>query len=206
MTREELLSDLAYARTLAEEGRQAPLLGGAYLVLWGVLSVAAFLGQWALITGHAPRLDGAAFGLLWGGFAELGVTGTILLARRTRTQPGLASIGVRAEIAVWDGARMALSAIAIGCILRMVLEPDAQAANAIMGGVFAIYGAALYGSARLSQQYWMGLYAWFSIAAAVLLCAFANQPWAYLVAAAGSGLVLIAPGFILLKREPSAIV
>ena len=37
MTREEMLADLAYARTLAEEGRHAPLIGGRYLVLFGAL-------------------------------------------------------------------------------------------------------------------------------------------------------------------------
>lgn len=206
MTREEMLADLTYARALAEEGRHAPLLGGAYFVLWGVLTATAFVAQWALIAGYAPRLGGGAFAVLWGGFILLGMGGTMLLARRTRAQPGLSSIGVRAEIAVWTGARMALSAIAVGCILQMVLEQNPLAANAIMGGVFAIYGAALYGSAKLSQQNWMVLYAWLSIAVAVLLYAFANQAWAYLIAAAGSGVVLIAPGLVLLKNEPSAIV
>lgn len=206
MTREEMLADLTYARTLAEEGRHAPLLGGAYFVLWGVLGAAAFAGHWALIAGYAPRLDGAGFAVLWSGFVVLGLIGTMLLSRRTRVQPGLSSIGVRAEIAVWDGARLALTAIAAGCLLRMFLEQDPSAANAIMGGVFAIYGAALFGAAQLSEQRWMMLYAWLSIGVAVLVGAFANQPWAYLIAAAGSALVLIAPGIVLLKNEPSAIV
>jgi hypothetical protein len=49
MTRDEMLADLAYARTLAEEGRHAPLLGGAYLVFWGLLNAAAFAAQFAII-------------------------------------------------------------------------------------------------------------------------------------------------------------
>ena len=47
MTREEMLADLAYARTLAEEGRHAPLLGGPYLLFWGALNAVAFAAQFA---------------------------------------------------------------------------------------------------------------------------------------------------------------
>ncbi len=49
MTRDEMLADLAYARTLAEEGRNAPLLGGAYLLFWGALNSIAFFAHWAVI-------------------------------------------------------------------------------------------------------------------------------------------------------------
>ena len=36
-SKEELVSELAYVRTLAEEGRDAPLIGGRYYVIWGGL-------------------------------------------------------------------------------------------------------------------------------------------------------------------------
>jgi hypothetical protein len=54
MTRDEMLADLAYARTLAEEGRQAPLVGGAYLIFFGVLIALCYLIQWAALTGALP--------------------------------------------------------------------------------------------------------------------------------------------------------
>ncbi len=206
MTRDEMLADLSYARALAEEGRHAPLLGGAYLLLWGVLSTIAFIGQWTLLAGHAPLLNGAAFAILWGGFAALGVIGTILLARRTSKQPGLTSVSVRAEIAVWDGVRLALTAIAFGAIGRMMLTGDTEAPNIIFGAAFALYGAALFAVAVLSEQKWLHGFGALAIAIAFALCLFANEAWAYLIAAGGSLVVLAAPGVLLLKREPSALV
>lgn len=206
MTREELLDDLAYARTLAEEGRHAPLLGGGYLVLFGALNLCASTAQWALLTGRLPLLDGAAFAFLWTSYSLLAGIGIAALRLRGRDKPGLTTIGVRAERAVWTGTALALSAVALGSIARMLLNQDTDAPNAIFGAAFALYGAALYATSKLSQQSWMKNFAWTSIAVAAALCVFANEAWAYLIAAMGSALVLLWPGLILMRHEPSTIV
>lgn len=205
MTREELLQDLAYARALAEEGRHAPLLGGSHLVFWGALNAVAFAAHWATLEGVLPG-GGAGLPLLWLGYGLVAVLGMILLRRRTAAKPGLSAIGARAERAIWSGAAIALAAIALGSIARMALSGDVTAPNAIFGAAFALYGAALFGVATLSEQKWLRAFAWLSAAVAGTLCLFANESWAYLNAAAGSLLVLFVPGVILLRREPSAIV
>ena len=39
-----LASEIAYVKTLAEEGRNAPLIGGVFYLIWGVtLAIACFL-------------------------------------------------------------------------------------------------------------------------------------------------------------------
>jgi hypothetical protein len=206
MTRDELLQDVAYARSLAEEGRHAPLLGGAYFVFWGLLNTAAFTTHWAVLAGHLPYADGLSFAGIWIAYGVIAGIGMTLLRGRIRTKPGLTSIGVRAESAMWSGAAIALLAVAIGSIARMLAEGDGNAPNAIFGAAFALYGAALFGTAKLSQQKWLTAFAWLSFAVAGSLCLFANQSWAYLNAAAGSLAVLFVPGLILLRREPSDIV
>jgi hypothetical protein len=206
VTREEMLQDLAYARTLAEEGRHAPLLGGAYLCFWGVLNAAAFTAHWGVLEGHIPFANGAAFAGVWAAYGVIAGLGMFLLAQRTRQKPGLTTIGVRAESAMWRGAALALLAVVVGSIVRMMMESDPTAPNAIFGAAFALYGAALFGTAKLSQQNWLAAFAWLSFAVAFTLCVFANQNWAYLNAAVGSLLVLLAPGLVLLRREPSAVV
>ncbi len=206
MTREELLSDLAYARTLAEEGRHAPLLGGAHLAFWGVLNAVAFASQWAILEGWLPMADGAAFAMLWFGYGVAAGIGTFWLNQRTRSKPGQTAIGARAERALWTGAAMALLAIVFGSIVRMMITGDTTAPNAIFGPAFAIYGAALIGTASLSGQTWIKNFGFTSVAIGLLLCLFANEHWAYLLASSGSLLVLAWPGVILLKHEPSAIV
>lgn len=206
MTREEMLQDLAYARSLAEEGRHAPLLGGAHLVFWGVLNALAFTGQWGILSGQLPHMDGAAFAVLWMSYGLIAAVGTTILRMRASTKPGLTTIGARAERAVWTGASLAILAVVAGSLARMILDSDWTAPNAIFGAAFALYGAALIATAMMSEQNWLRGFGWIAVLAAGALCLFANQHWAYLIAAAGSLLTLAAPGVILLRREPSAVV
>ncbi len=206
MTREEILQDLAYARSLAEEGRHAPLLGGGYLVFWGLLNAIAFTTHWAVLEGHLADLNGAAFPAVWIAYGVLAGIGMAILKTRARDKPGRTSIGVRAEAAMWQGAALAIGAVVIGSIGRLIVDADPMAPNAIFGAAFALYGAALYGTACLSQQTWLKAFAWLSFAVAGSLCLFANENWAYLNAAAGSLAVLFVPGLRLLRSEPTSIV
>lgn len=205
MTREEMLQDIAYARTLAEEGRNAPLLGGAYLLFWGVLNSLAFSAHWSVVEDRFG-IGNAGYGIVWMSYGIIAAIGMTLLRMRTREKPGLTTIGARAERAVWSGAGLALLAIVAGSIARMIFSGDSTAPNAIFGAAFAIYGAALFAVSMMTDQAWLRAFAWLSISVAGTLCLFANESWAYLVAAIGSLLVLAWPGVILLKREPSAIV
>jgi hypothetical protein len=205
MTRDEMLADLAYARTLAEEGRNAPLLGGSYLVFWGVLNAIAFAAQFGIFQGFVPLLDGMSFGLLWLGYGAVAVVGMTLLRMRTRTKPGLTAIGTRAERALWSGAAIAVMAVVIGSIVRMIITNDPTAPNAILAAAFALYGAALFGTASLSDQTWLRGFGWLSVGVAANAAMFADQDWVYVIASVGSLLALAWPGIILLRREPSAI-
>jgi hypothetical protein len=206
MTRDEMLADLAYARTLAEEGRHTPLLGGSYLVFWGCLNAIAFAAQFGIQRGYLPFMDGASFAVLWVAYGTIAATGMTLLRMRTRGKPGLTAIGTRAERALWSGAAIALLAVVAGSIARMLTTSDPSAPNAILGAAFALYGAALFGTASLSEQTWLRAFGWLSVSVAGTLCLFANQDWAYVVASIGSLLALAWPGIILLRREPSAVV
>lgn len=206
MTRDEMLADLAYARTLAEEGRHAPLLGGAHLTFWGVMNAIAFATQFAILEGFIPMAGGAAFGVLWISYGFAAAIGMIALRIRTRGKPGLTAIGTRAERALWTGAAIAVMAVVIGSIARMFITGDSSAPNAILGAAFALYGAALFGTASLSEQTWLRGFGWLAVSVAGTACMFADQNWVYVVASIGSLLALAWPGLILLKREPSAIV
>lgn len=206
MTREELLDDLAYARTLAEEGRHAPLLGGGYLLFWGVLNATAFTAHWAVLENILSAFGNAGFAVVWMAYGVIAGLGMTALRARTRSKPGLTAIGARAERAVWTGAGIALMAIVIGSIARLIITQDPTAPNAIFGAAFAIYGAALFAAADLSDHGWLKRFAWLSAGVSLTLCLFANDNWAYLYAAIGSLLVLAWPGLVLLKREPSVIV
>ena len=106
MTREELLQDLNYARTLAEEGRHAPLIGGAYLVLFGVLLAVCYAAQFYILT--SDTLPPAYAGFLWMGFGACAAIGVMALRGRTQRMPGVTSVGNKAERIVWNGVAIAI--------------------------------------------------------------------------------------------------
>ena len=117
MTREEMLSDLAYARTLAEEGRHAPLVGGSYPVFFGVLLALCYGAQYAILSG-ALAVPTNTIGLIWAGFGVLATVGSIVLGKRVGALPGGAAISNRVDRAVWQGVVIAILVVVIGTILR----------------------------------------------------------------------------------------
>jgi hypothetical protein len=203
VTREELLQDLAYARTLAEEGRQAPLIGGGFLVLFGVLLTIAYSAQWAVLASFIPSI---AIGFIWMGFGLFALLGSFMLSARVRSLPGGASLANKADRSVWQGVAISIMAVVAGVILRGIVSNDMAAANAIMAAGFGMYGIALFTTGCVSSETWLRTFAWIAWGVSVGLWYFLNDAWAYLLAAGASVVVLIIPGVILLRREPSTTV
>ena len=158
MTREEMLSDLAYARTLAEEGRHAPLVGGSYPVFFGVLLALCYGAQYAILSG-ALAVPTNTIGLIWGGFGVLATVGSIVLGKRVGALPGGAAISNRVDRAVWQGVVIAILVVVIGTILRAILLGDYMAPNAIVASGFGLYGVAIYATATLSGETWLRSFA-----------------------------------------------
>lgn len=204
MTREDIMQDLAYARTLAEEGRQAPLIGGAYLVLFGVLLTVAWTAQFFVMS--RPDLHDAWSGAIWMGFGLLAPIGIFALRARTRSLPGGSSVGNRVDRTVWQGVAIAIMAVVAGTVLRSIFTDDFRVTDAIMAAGFALYGVALYVTASLSSQGWLRAFAWLAWAISATLWFYLGAAWAYLFAAAGAVLVLLIPGVVLMMREPSKVV
>lgn len=203
MTREELLQDLAYARTLAEEGRQAPLIGGSYLVLFGVLLTIAYAAQYAALTGAMPR---DYIGFIWIGFGAFAFVGCVILGFRSRAMPGGGSVGNRADRTIWQGVAWAILVVVFGAVARSITYQDYSGANAIMAAGFGMYGIALYATASLSGHMWLRRVAWLAWGVSFTLWYFLGETWAYLAAAAGAVLVLLIPGIIMMRGEPAKVV
>lgn len=203
MTREELLQDVAYARTLAEEGRQTPLVGGAYLVLFGVLLAVCYTAQYFALMG---AMDTNQIGWIWMGFGAGALIGSLALRGRTKSMPGASSAANRADRSVWNGVALAIGFVIAGTLARTIFFGDVEAANAIMAAGFGLYGVALYCTSGVSGRMWLRAFAWLSFSISGTLWCFMHVPWAYLVAAAGSVLVLLVPGVIMMRGEPSKVV
>jgi hypothetical protein len=193
-------------RALAEEGKHAPLIGGGFLVLFGVLLSIGYTLQWLLLTGKLDDLGGGAFGMLWLCYGVLALIGSVWLAMRIRRKPGISSLINKVDRLMWRASGFAIGAVVIGCIARTIMNDDYQAPNAIMAAAFALFAVPLGTTAAISNHGWMGWFSAISMVVSVLLWAFLNEPWAYLIAAAASLSVLALPGFILMRREPSEVV
>lgn len=207
MTRSELMEDVAHVRALAEQGRAAPLLGGGHFLGWGLLLCATYAAHYAIVTQIAagPGL-GAWLGGLWAGF---GVTGTIMaqvLGRRIRDRPGLGSVGNRANRSIWAGVSLALLAIVLGALLRMIMFRDYAAPDTILPAAFALYGAAMIGSFSLSGEKMLRTFGGAAIAVGAIAGVITPLPEMYLFGSAGALVVLAWPGILLLRREPAAAV
>jgi len=200
-----MLDDLAYARSLAEEGRHAPLIGGSYLVLFGVLLTVCYGLQWAVLSGvlAAPT---SFIGLGWIVFSVVAFAGSLLLGRRVRKLPGGAAIPNRVDRAVWHGVIAALFAVVAGTIVRGVMQADYTAPNAIVASGFGLYGVALYVTSTVGGHAWVRSFALMSWVTSGVLWFFVTNPVLYLLAAGASVIVLIAPGVIMMRREPATTV
>jgi len=204
MTREELLSDLAYARTLAEEGRHAPLIGGAYLVMFGVLLAICYTAQWTIIEGLVP-LAPSMVGAIWMTFGVCALLGNMLLSRRVRSLPGGATVSNRIDRNVWFGVMWAILAVVAGSILRALRVEDFAGPDVIMAAAFGLYGVALYATATAGGHAWLRTFAILAWCMSGILWFFLGEPWLYLIAAAASVTVLIVPGVIMMRREPKSV-
>ncbi|MBL8559657.1 MAG: hypothetical protein JNM47_13095 [Hyphomonadaceae bacterium] len=206
MSPREIAEDLDYVRTLAEEGRHAPLLGGSFLMFWGALNAVAWSLHWGLVNELIVANPQWHFGALWGSYGVVAGFGSALLSNRIKSKPGMSSLGNRVERAAWAGSGIGTGAIVIGAILHMAVSRDTTSPDVIVPAAFALYGGALMVTSIVTQEKWLGGFAFLSFGLSVVLGAFLSAPWFYLAGAAGSVATLLVPGIALLRKEPSTTV
>lgn len=205
MTREEMLQDLAYARTLAEEGRHAPLIGGAYFVAFGVLLAICYVAQWAVLT-ESIGVPRSMIGAIWFGFGIIAPISSYVLSRRVRLLPGGAAIPNRVDRYIWQAVTFAILTVVVATIARVIVFNDYNAPDAIVAAGFGLYGVAIYAAATIGGHAWLRSFAFIAWLVSGALWFFIHEPWTYLLSAAASVVVLIIPGLIMLQREPKTIV
>jgi hypothetical protein len=207
MSPREIAEDLDYVRTLAEEGRHAPLLGGSFLIFWGLLNATAWGIQWGLVNRLLVADPDWHFAALWMAYGIAAGVGSSILGARVRALPGRSSLGNRVESAAWAGSGIGTGAVVVGAIGHMVLGGGGPTApDVIMPAAFALYGSALLITSIVSKEKWLGWAAAGSFVLASILGIYLSAPWFYLVGALGALATLLAPGLVLLRKEPSTTV
>ena len=204
---QDLAGELAYVKTLAEEGRNAPLVGGAIYLIWGVVIAAASLLNYFAFTG---ALSLPFFGGLWFWVAAFaaGWGSSIAYGARRRGAPGALTIGNKTASAAWLAVGLFLSIFWIaamafrGHFTSVGIEPG-YVFGLIFPIAFGAYGIAFFATAVAARLDWMRGFAgaaWiFSIAALY----FIGDEKQFLIGAAGSLVCAALPGVLLMRREPS---
>jgi hypothetical protein len=192
--------DLRYVRQLAESGAHAPLLGGRFMAWWGLLLTIAYTLQHFALQGRFGR-DGAAFGLIWGGFGLLGGIGQFVLARSHSGKAGSGSAGNRASRPVWTAAACAILAMFIGLAVASRGRIGPTTFDGIVPVAFTAYACALIVTGALARSAVTKAAGAGAAAMVGLFTALALSPDRYLLAAAGVFATVLLPGLLLLRAE-----
>lgn len=196
--------DIAYIRTLAEEGRRTPLLSGPVLVAAAVIFGGASLAQWAIQTGLWAITPWAQLWIWIGAGLLFGAALATILGRMKR-KPGYNSVSNTAVGAAWSGIGFLIFAVWLSMVAMGVRTGDWSAMQMMPSLVFAAYGAAWTVAATMSGLKWINGVALASYGGAVLLGLFVGQSAGYLVFVGLLLGVVLVPGLMLMRREPAEV-
>jgi hypothetical protein len=196
--------DIAYIRHLSESGARAPLIGGRFLAWWGLLLIAAYIGQHLIVTGVIGPVN-LAIGIIWFSFGILGAIGQAVLARGMRGKPGAGSAGNLAMRSVWTAAAMSIGAMVVGSTLISDNRTPAAGPHPwdfIVPVAFAVYACAQWVTGALAGNRMLKLAALGATVMVGLFTALSRWPDRYLLVAAGVALTIMIPGLLLVRAEP----
>ena len=208
MTRDQVQSvhdDIAYMKALAQEGRQAPLLGGSILIaaslIFGLASIVAY-GIDSGILAVPPVVHA----YLWGG-AMLAFFGVLIVQiRRCDRKPGAQSAANRASGAGWMGVGLGVFVMSLSMAVIGWKTQSTIPSLIFPSLIFALYGSGWAVSATMSDQKWQWKLAIACWIAAPLIAFLTGSPLMWLGYAAGLFLFALLPGVLLVRQEPSEVI
>lgn len=207
MTNTNLSEDLAYVRDLAEAGQSAPLLGGRFLVWWGVLVPVAYIAHYLISVGTIPG-GGPTLGYMWGAFVVIGLSGQFFMAWKFPShKPGASSAGNRASEYVWMAGGFAIFAFFVGIVAKSVMT--GQPSEGFIWSVpiiLALYSVGQLVSGLMSNTFALKLAGFAGLGGVAATAYFTDSNLIWLIGAGVVVAAVLVPGLLLLKAEPSETV
>jgi hypothetical protein len=207
---DDLASELAYVRSLAEEGRNAPLVGGRFFLIWG--AVIGFTALFVYVNYAAALNLGFANGFTpWLAAIAAGWVLSFTLGRRAGAKPGALTIGNQTANSVWLAVGIFMTLFWITLMVVHDNYTDAGMAPYFLFSLmfpvaFGLYGVAFFATATAARLGWLRYFSYLSWGFAVVSLFLLASPQQLLVGAIGSLACAALPGLILMRREPSEIV
>ena len=206
----DMASDLAYVRSLAEEGRDAPLVGGAYYVIWGGVMGAASLLSYLTLTGVISLGMPGMFGP-WIAAGVIGWVASMTLARRSGRKPGSLTLGNRTAAATWFAVGVFMTAFWVALIFvhddfTAFGVPPYFLFTMMFPIAFGVYGVAFYASAVAARARWLKIFAFLSWGFSIASLFVAGSAYQFLLGAAGCIACAALPGWLVMRGEPKEII
>lgn len=198
----DIREDISFMRTMAEQGRRGPILGGSFLMAAGVVYGFASFVQWGWATGAVPQGTATTLELWVGADLLFALLWLVLVWRQYRqwkgqgmARPGAAQ---SAFAAVWCGGGLG-TCVLVGALAGAAWRHhDGLILIAAPAAAFAFYGSTWMILGFLAKRRWMFLTASASLMLTLIL---PMIPQAEMLLAMGIGLLLTLslPGFMLMR-------
>ncbi|WP_292050559.1 MULTISPECIES: hypothetical protein [unclassified Brevundimonas] len=194
----DIQGDIAYMKSLAAEGRDAPVLVGPILVAAGLWFGAATVGQWLIALGMIP-LTGWGVMWMWVG-AGIGFAALLyVLIRRIDAAAGSRTKDNTAIGAAWSACGYTIFGMWL-VLMAFCFSTGNWSPMALMPSIVMIaYGAAWFIAGQVAGRGWMLLTGLVSFLGAAALAWFAFTHWTYAIYLVLMVLVALAPGLHLMK-------
>lgn len=196
---QNLSDDIAFMRSLAEAGRDRPMVGGSILLAAGAIYGAASLAVWALM------MTGALENWMYAGaFLSATVVYLIALVSLLRGIPRDGSPYQIATGVAWSAVGWAIFVIGIslGIVTWRLQIPNLMSVFPCI--LMALYGSAWLVAATLMRQSWMRAVAGGAFLTAVAAAWYVDQPMMWLLFGLGLLALLAAPGLVLMRQAKRA--
>ncbi|MEP0393326.1 MAG: hypothetical protein ABJ205_04500 [Erythrobacter sp.] len=190
------LEELARLRDIAEKGRNAPLLGGSYMLIWGAVISLALLIHWVILMGYI-ELPEYFLAINWLVLIGAGWALSLWTGVKQQSNSGTYSFGNQTANNVWASAGAFLTILAVSLFAYAAAADDQGAWTmlSIMAPVsFGSYSIALNATHVAAPGNGLRAFAYISLGFCVVTALLIGSSLQYLVAAGGMLLSVILPG------------
>jgi hypothetical protein len=192
--------DIAFMRSLAEEGASGPLLGGSFMLATGLIYAAASASFWLVVT-RAPSYTYRSWPWIWGVALAAQVLTLTFIGFRLRRRPrGVKTRSNRVFAWTWNGVGIAILACAASFLLDAKLGHVWAVFEGFPAVILLLYGVGWMATASASNERWTWGVAALSFLFAIAAGAFARNINGLLLFTLALLLLLAAPGALLIKR------
>jgi hypothetical protein len=195
-----LSEDISFLRSLAEAGRQGPLVGAAWLVAAGAIFGIAPLVHWTFMMRGMATID-VVTAIYWGAmilFVATGAAITIIFRERRVAASDTAN---RAFAIAWQAAGYGIFTIALCGWILAWRTPTALTFWMMWVGGLSLYGGAWLVCWRITLRRWMFWTAMASYFVAIIGVLMPLGPYLLLVFSGSIFSLVLVPGLYLIFGE-----